>query len=92
MRLRYGRVKLLAGMRVLSGLRTRSSSVFNAYVIEIQELPAAVVTRTGCSYTFHALTKSLDVLNGTLFPNAIAAERAALRHLRKQASKTLQPG
>ncbi len=66
--------------------------MFNAYVIEIQELPAAIVTRTGCSYTFHALTKSLEGLNGTLFPDATAAERAALRHLRKWAPKTSRPG
>jgi hypothetical protein len=57
--------------------------VFDNYIIEIDDEAAGILVRTGRNFAFHALERTFEALEGMIFPDAIAAERAvriARRH------------
>ena len=60
--------------------------MFNSYLVEIDETPMGVLTRTGLAFKFHAVDRSCVDLHGSTFPDAAAAERAVqrLRQRRKR--------
>lgn len=53
----------------------------NHYLVEVRDTPVGILIRQGESYAFHALDPLVDDLEGTLFPDAFAAERAARRRI-----------
>jgi hypothetical protein len=61
--------------------------MFDNYIIEIQAgsagitVQAGVVVRDGHGFRFFAATPAFDRLEGQLFNNPRAAQRAALRHV-----------
>ena len=59
--------------------------MFDNYIIEIDDKAAGILVRTGRSFAFHALERTFAVLEGALFADAVAAERAA-RKVRRTAS------
>jgi hypothetical protein len=66
------------------GLAIRRFSVFDNYIIEIDDRAAGILVRSGRAFAFHALERTFAVLEGMLFPDVIAAERAA-RKVRRRA-------
>jgi hypothetical protein len=67
------------------------------YIIEIRpastgvKVQAGVIVRDGRGFRFFAATRAFDRLEGQLFANPKAAERAALRHVAAVAAPKL-PG
>jgi hypothetical protein len=65
----------------------RRLAMFDSYIIEIRsagiEVQAGVVVRDGRGFRFFAATRAFDRLDGQLFANPKAAERAALHHVAK---------
>lgn len=57
--------------------------MFDNYIIEIDDKAAGILVRTGRAFAFHALERTFAALEGVLFPDAVAAERAA-RKVRRQ--------
>lgn len=57
--------------------------MFDNYIIEIDDKAAGILVRTGRSFAFHALERTFSVLEGAIFSDAVAAERAA-RKVRRQ--------
>jgi hypothetical protein len=57
--------------------------VYNAYLIEIGKNPVAIVKRNGSFFTFHALQRGLQGMEGRIFPDVLSAEKAAIRFLRR---------
>jgi hypothetical protein len=55
--------------------------MFDNYLIEVEDREAGILIRTGNVFTFHAVTRAFIGLEGTVYPDAFAAERAARRHL-----------
>lgn len=53
--------------------------MFDNYIIEIDDKAAGILVRSGRSFAFHALERTFAVLEGVLFTDAVAAERAARR-------------
>ena len=51
--------------------------MFDTYIIEIDDTAAGILVKSDRAFAFHALERSFSVLEGMLFPDAIAAERAA---------------
>lgn len=51
----------------------------NTYLVEVGNQPVGILVREGSSYAFHALDREVSLLEGTRFPDAFAAERAARR-------------
>lgn len=51
--------------------------MFDNYIIEIDDTDAGILVKSDRAFAFHALERSFEVLEGMLFPDAIAAERAA---------------
>lgn len=60
--------------------------MFDNYIIEIDDKAAGILMRTGRAFAFHALERSFDVLEGMVFPDAVAAERAARKVKRRPAT------
>ncbi|MCX5512227.1 hypothetical protein C3941_09150 [Kaistia algarum] len=63
--------------------------MFDNYIIEIDDKAAGILVRTGRSFAFHALERTFAVLEGALFTDAVAAERAARKVRRKSGSSGL---
>jgi hypothetical protein len=61
----------------MAGYGERRHSVFDNYIIEIDDKAAGILVRSDRAFAFHALERTFSVLEGMLFPDAIAAERAA---------------
>lgn len=59
----------------------------NNYLVEVGNQPVGILVREGSSYAFHALDREVSPLEGTLFPDAYAAERAARRALGQSARR-----
>lgn len=65
--------------------------MFDNYIIEIQPaamgvtVQAGLVVRDGRGFRFFAATPTFDRLEGQLFDNPRAAQRAALRHMTERA-------
>lgn len=57
--------------------------MFDNYIIEIDDKAAGILVRNGKSFAFHALERTFAALEGMIFSDAIAAERAA-RKVRRQ--------
>jgi hypothetical protein len=57
----------------------RRISVFDNYLIEVDDKAAGILVRTGGAFAFHALEGSFATLEGALFADAVAAERAVRR-------------
>jgi hypothetical protein len=53
--------------------------VFDNYLIEVDDKAAGILVRTGRAFAFHALETSFAALEGVLFADAVAAERAVRR-------------
>jgi hypothetical protein len=51
--------------------------VFDNYIIEIDDQAAGILIRSGRSFAFHALEGAFATLEGQIFTDAVAAERAA---------------
>jgi hypothetical protein len=51
--------------------------MFDNYLVEVRDAPVGILVREGKSYAFHALEPSVRDLEGLVFPDAFAAERAA---------------
>jgi hypothetical protein len=65
--------------------------MFDNYIVEVDEHAAGILIRAGHAFTFHAVESAFRALEGTIFPDAFAAERAALRllrHGRRRATRT----
>lgn len=62
---------------------------FDTYLIEIDDQAAGILTRTGHNFSFHAVDQSLAEMNGSFFPDTIAAERAVRRRLRGRKKKAV---
>jgi hypothetical protein len=65
----------------------RSTVVFDNYIIEIDDQAAGILIRSGGGFTFHALEGTFATLEGTSFPDAVAAERAARKIRREPAAQ-----
>ena len=63
--------------------------MFDNYIIEIDDKAAGILVRTGRSFAFHALEPAFASLEGAVFADAVAAERAA-RQARRQARPAVQ--
>ena len=59
-------------------------SVFDNYIIEIDGNAAGILVRADRHFAFHALEPAFAALEGVVFADAVAAERAA-RQARRQA-------
>jgi hypothetical protein len=57
--------------------------VFDNYIIEIDDAAAGILVRNGRSFAFHALDVTFAGLEGMVFSDAVAAERAA-RKVRRE--------
>ncbi|MCX5497551.1 hypothetical protein OSH11_22830 [Kaistia dalseonensis] len=57
--------------------------MFDNYIIEIDDKAAGILVRTGRAFAFHALERTFAALEGVVFPDVVAAERAA-RKVRRQ--------
>jgi hypothetical protein len=55
--------------------------MFDNYLVEVRDAPVGILVREGKSYAFHALDPSVGDLEGLVFPDAFAAERAARKAL-----------
>ncbi|WEK52488.1 MAG: hypothetical protein P0Y66_11160 [Candidatus Kaistia colombiensis] len=53
--------------------------MFDNYIIEIDDEAAGILIRSGRSFAFHALEGAFATLEGQVFADAVAAERAARR-------------
>jgi hypothetical protein len=60
----------------------RRTSVFDNYIIEIDDEAAGILIRSGRSFAFHALEGTFSTLEGQVFMDAVAAERA-VRKIRR---------
>jgi len=56
--------------------------MFDTYLIEVADRPAGILQRSGEAFAFHAVEPPFASLNGTTFPDPLAAERAARRLLK----------
>lgn len=59
--------------------------MYDNYLVEVSETPVGILVREGKAYAFHALEPSVQDLEGLVFPDAFAAERAARKALEKRA-------
>jgi hypothetical protein len=57
------------------------------YIVEVDERAAGILIRAGHAYRFHAVEPPYTALEGIVFPDAFAAERAALRLLRRRTAR-----
>jgi hypothetical protein len=57
--------------------------MFDNYLVEVRDAPVGILVREGKSYAFHALEPSVRDLEGLVFPDAFAAERAARKVIAK---------
>jgi len=64
--------------------------VVDNYVIEIDDEAAGILIRSGRSFAFHALEGTFATLEGQVFADAVAAERAARKIRRMPASASIQ--
>ncbi|GLS78124.1 hypothetical protein GCM10007904_34610 [Oharaeibacter diazotrophicus] len=55
--------------------------MFDNYLVEVHDNPVGILVREGRHFAFHALEDSVKDLEGQVFPDAFAAERAARKHL-----------
>ena len=55
--------------------------MFDNYLVEVRDNPVGILVREGRHYAFHVLESSVKDLEGQVFPDAFAAERAARKHL-----------
>jgi hypothetical protein len=63
--------------------------VFDNYIIEIDDQAAGILIRSGSrSFAFHALEGIFATLEGRIFSDVVAAERAA-RKIRRNPPPTL---
>jgi len=62
--------------------------MFDNYIIEIDDEAAGILIRSGRTFAFHALDGAFSPLEGRMFADAIAAERAA-RRVRRNPTNTL---
>lgn len=60
--------------------------MFNSYLVEVKDVPVGILVREGQAYAFHAVDPSVRDLEGLVFPDAFAAERAARKRLSKRRS------
>lgn len=59
--------------------------MFDNYIIEIDDKAAGILVKSGRAFAFHALERTFAALEGMVFPDAIAAERAARKVRRRLA-------
>lgn len=57
--------------------------MFDNYIIEIDDEAAGILIRSGGNFAFHALEGAFTPLEGQIFADVVAAERAA-RKIRRQ--------
>lgn len=57
--------------------------MFDNYIIEIDDKAAGILVKSDHVFAFHALEHSCRELEGMLFPDAIAAERAARKVVKR---------
>jgi hypothetical protein len=65
------------------------TSVFDNYIIEIDDEAAGILIRSGRSFAFHALEGTFATLEGHIFPDVVAAERAARKIRRNPTAASL---
>jgi hypothetical protein len=70
------------------GIDMSGSTMFDTYLIEIENRSVAILTRLGRTFSFHAVDPSLSDMNGVCFPDTVAAERAIRRRLRQRGHKS----
>jgi hypothetical protein len=61
--------------------------MFDNYLIELGERAVGILIRTGEAFRFHAVEPAFLALEGVTFPDAFAAERAALRVARRRKAR-----
>lgn len=62
--------------------------MFDNYIIEIDDQAAGILIRSGRSFAFHALQGTFAPLEGVVFTDVVAAERAA-RQVRRHPAAPL---
>ncbi|MFC7396313.1 hypothetical protein ACFQU1_03770 [Chelatococcus sp. GCM10030263] len=55
--------------------------MYDSYLIEVAGRPAGIVARDGQRYRFHAAARPFHGLEGQIFADPVAAQRAAQRFL-----------
>lgn len=60
--------------------------MFDNYLIEISGKPAGIIARDTHGYRFHASESAFNDLDGQIFSDPLAAERAARKLLAKRRS------
>ena len=63
--------------------RGETISMFDNYIVEIDDRAVGVIVRAGRAFSFHAVEAAYAPLEGAAFPDAYAAERAARKLSRK---------
>lgn len=58
--------------------------MFDRYLVEVNNRAAGILVRAGAAYEFHSVEKPFAALEGTTFPDAASAERAARRLARRR--------
>lgn len=61
--------------------------MFDNYIIEIDDEAAGILIRSGRVFAFHALDGTFATLEGAMFADAVAAERAARKIRRNPATQ-----
>lgn len=62
--------------------------MFDNYIIEIDDEAAGILIRSGRAFAFHALDGTFSPLEGRVFADVVAAERA-VRRVRRNPDATL---
>lgn len=55
--------------------------MFDKYIVEVEDNPVGILVREGDTFAFHALEPAVKDLEGVVFADAFAAERAARKHI-----------